>query len=115
VSQLIGLKTDRKTDRKPRRAVQDVIRVNFRTKKIRTPERERRFNTIFKYYRGEIRIEDFQYLHGPECFDEKELQFYINTIDPTILSSEETILYQKVSRHILVCDLCLLKAVKIDD
>ena len=109
--QLIGPKTGRK----PKRVAHKVIRVNFRTKKIRTPERERRFDTIFKYYRGKLRLEDLEKLHGPDCFEDKELQFYINTIDPTILSSEETVLYQKIGKHILLCDLCLIKTMKIDD
>lgn len=107
VKKLIGTKTGRMSKK--------VVRVNFRTKKIRTPESERKFDTIFKYYRGKLRLEDLEKLHGPDCFEDKELQFYINTIDPTILSFEKRVLYQKIGKHILVCDLCLIKTMKIDD
>jgi len=104
---MLGIKTGTKT--------KNVIRVNFRTKKIKKPGDDRIFNKFFEYHKDPENFTDLKKQPGPNCYDDKQLKFFITTINPKILSSDEAILYQNINQHISTCDLCLAKVIKLNE
>ncbi|MEA3450261.1 MAG: hypothetical protein U9Q85_04805 [Patescibacteria group bacterium] len=88
----------------------NLIRVNFRTKKIRTKEDDRLFDKIKDYYAYRDEWSDLKLEPGINCFKDEELALYINN-DSTVLND---VFIQKMEKHLKECDLCLAKIIKIE-